>query len=263
MSAAPHAAQRQPVERRAGDRAAQLVEESLDRRFERRRRARARRAARVDLDRAGPRARSRRGRRAGTGRWRSPPGTPSCRPPPRRRRVGGRCDRRLAGAWWARRPSRPADRPRSAPAISSARDSSPPRRCMTGPMGAMSGRPTKRTGRPTAPPIDSAANTGASANRRALTTISAPSALRQPPVTVDRDVPAQTGQRPDTGDEVGIATPVVDHVTRGVDDVVERAAGSAGERARRPTRRQADDVGETVHHATATRAGVCTTLGQL
>ena len=45
---------------------------------------------------------------------------------------------------------------------------------MSGPMGAMSGRPTKRTGRPIAPPIDSAANTGASANRRVLTTINAP-----------------------------------------------------------------------------------------
>ena len=38
----------------------------------------------------------------------------------------------------------------------------------------MSGRPTNRTGRPIAPPIDSAANTGASANRRVLTTINAP-----------------------------------------------------------------------------------------
>ena len=38
----------------------------------------------------------------------------------------------------------------------------------------MSGRPTNRTGRPTASPIASAANTGASAKLRALTTISAP-----------------------------------------------------------------------------------------
>ena len=87
--------------------------------------------------------------------------------------------------------------------------------------------------------------------------------LRESVVAVDRDVPAQTGQRPDPGDEVGIAAPVVDHVTRRIDHVVVRAAGSTGERARGPTGRQADDVGETVHHAAATRAGVCTTLGQL
>ena len=57
-------------------------------------------------------------------------------------------------------PARPA---RSAPSNSAAIGSRPPSRCRSGPIGAMSGRPTKRTGRPTASPIASAANTGASA----------------------------------------------------------------------------------------------------
>ncbi len=87
-----------------------------------------------------------------------------------------------------------------------------------GPSGAVSLRPTKRTGRSTASLIANAAKIGASANRRAFTTMSAP--LRRgrcwspPTLTFQRS----WDERDHLTDEAGVAAPVVDDACRFVDE---------------------------------------------
>ena len=156
---------------------------------------------------------------------------------------------------------------RRAPSSSASTGSSAPSRCIIGPSGATSGRPTNRTGRSTAAPIASAANNGAIANRRALTTISAPARLgtcSTPPTDVahrrwlsDRTRFTKALSRPQS------STSLVVQLRRCCTVSVATRCGLRADVAGR----HRDHVGETLrgvaHHATSWTAGVWTTLGHL
>lgn len=86
-------------------------------------------------------------------------------------------------------------------------------RRMNGPTGAMSGRPTKRTGRPVASLSASAAYTVLSEKRR-VADQQCTGAYGQVLLAAHRDVPAQLGQWRESTDEVRVAAVVVDRVHR-------------------------------------------------
>ena len=191
-SAAPVPADGQPVERRAGLRPAELVQQPW---------TPLERVGELQLgERAAPPAAGRDGRptsirplrlsgesataAGNTGR----PGLPR-----RRRRRGGRCGRPGGGG------ARVAPNTTQLAARAARR---PPRRGgragrrgggRAAPNGAMSGRPTKRTGRPVASLRASAVTTGSSVKRRALTT-TARRRCREPLVATDGDAPAQPAE---------------------------------------------------------------------
>ena len=128
----------------------------------------------------------------------------------------------------------------------------------SGPSGAESLRPTNRTGRSTASLMARAEKIGASANRRALTTISAP--LRRgrcwspPTETFQRSCASPMMLRT----SAGVTAPVVDHSGRFVDEVERQIEHAPDGCHGTPT---GIDGARPGHHATARRAGCRMMLG--